>query len=83
MEEYLNDQQSQNPGTAGLIITALQSHFKAKKDQAVAQLSMYVNYPAGVADHPNLIDECVALVKQISDAEDNMRVVQSLFVRKD
>jgi len=82
MEENLNDQ-NQSTGTAGLIITALQSHFRAKKDQAVAQLSVYVNYPAGVGEHPNLVDECVALVKQISEAEDNLRVVQNLFVRKD
>ena len=78
----MNDQ-NQSAGTAGLIITALQSHFRAKKDQAVAQLSVYVNYPAGVAEHPNLVDECVTLVKQISEAEDNLRVVQNLFVRKD
>ena len=78
----MNDQ-NQSTGTAGLIIAALQSHFRAKKDQAVAQLSVYVNYPAGVAEHPNLVDECVALVKQISEAEDNLRVVQNLFVRKD
>lgn len=77
----MNDQQ--NVGTAGLIVTALQSHFKAKKDQAVAQLSMYVNYPAGVADHPNLVAECAELVKQIGEAEDSLRVIQSLFVRKD
>lgn len=77
----MNDQQ--NVGTAGLIVTALQSHFKAKKDQAVAQLSMYVNYPAGVADHPNLVSECADLVKQIGEAEDSLRVIQSLFVRKD
>lgn len=81
MEDSLNDQQ--NTGTAGLIITALQSHFKAKKDQAIAQLSVYVNYPSGVADHPNLVEDCVNLVKQVSDAEDGMRVINSLFVRRD
>ena len=69
--------------TSALLVTALQSHFKAKRDQAVAHLSVYINNPVGVGDHQNLLKECVDLVDQISAAEDNMRVVQKLFVRKD
>lgn len=69
--------------TSSLVITALQSHFKAKRDQAVAHLSIFVNNPVGVGDHQNLLKECVDLVEQIAAAEENMRVVQKLFVRKD
>jgi len=69
--------------TSSLLIAALQSHFKAKRDQAVAHLSIFVNNPVGVGDHQNMLKECVDLVEQIAAAEENMRVVQKLFVRKD
>lgn len=69
--------------TSALFITALQSHFRAKRDQAVAHLSVFVNNPVGVGDHQNLMKDCVDLVEQISAAEDCLRVVNKLFVRKD
>lgn len=77
------EQETTASGTSALIVTALQSHFRAKRDQAVAHLSVYVNSPVGVGDHQNLLKECVDLVEQIAAAEENMRVVQKLFVRKD
>ena len=75
--------QETSGGTSALIVTALQSHFKAKRDQAVAHLSVFVNNPVGVGDHQNLMKECTDLVEQISAAEDCLRVVNKLFVRKD
>lgn len=78
----MNDQETAT-STSALLITALQSHFKAKRDQAVAHLSVFVNSPVGVGDHQNLMKECIDLVEQISTAEDCLRVVNKLFVRKD
>ena len=78
----MNDQETA-AGTSGLLIAAMQSHFRAKRDQAVAHLSIYVNNPVGVGDHQNLLKECVDLVEQVASAEENLRVVQKLFVRKD
>jgi hypothetical protein len=76
-------EQDMGTGTSALLVTALQSHFRAKRDQAVAHLSVFVNNPVGVGEHQNLLKECVDLVEQISNAEENLRVVQKLFVRKD
>jgi len=77
----MNDEQS-DLGTTGLIISALQSHFKARRDEAVANLSIYVNRSAGIGDHSNVLKECVGLIEQISSAEEGLRTVQTLFVRK-
>ena len=77
------DNQETVTTTSSLLITALQSHFKAKRDQAVAHLSIFVNNPIGVGDHQNVLKECVDLVEQIAAAEENLHVVQKLFVRKD
>ena len=75
--------ENQTINTQGLIIAALQSHFKAQRDEAVAGLSIYINNAVGVADHSAIIKECASLVRQISDAEEQLRTLQSLFVRKD
>jgi hypothetical protein len=72
-------QTNDNNSSAGLIVTALQSHFRAKRDEAVANLSVFVNRPAGVGEHHNLLKECVELVRQVSEAEEGMRTVQQLF----
>lgn len=69
-------------GTSGLIVSALQSHFRAKRDEAVANLSIYVNRSAGIGDHPNILRECTVLIEQISSAEESLRTVQTLFSRK-
>lgn len=79
----MSEQETTTSSVSALLVTALQSHFKAKRDQAVAHLSVYINNPAGVGDHQNLLKECVDLVEQISSAEDCMRVVNKLFIRKD
>lgn len=78
----MSDQETAT-GNSALLIAAMQSHFKAKRDQAVAHLSIYVTNPVGVGDHQNILKECVDLVEQVAAAEENLRVVQKLFVRKD
>ena len=62
------------------IVKALISHFRASRDQAVAQLNVYVNSPVGVADHPNIVEDCTVLVKQVTEAEDCLRTLNNLFV---
>lgn len=73
------DRQVTDNSSAGLIVTALQSHFRAKRDEAVANLSIFVNRAAGVGEHNNLLKECIELVNQVSSAEEGLRTVQQLF----
>ena len=77
------ENQETGTSTSALLITALQSHFKAKRDEAVAHLSVFISNPVGVGDHQNLLKECIELVEKVSSAEESMRVVNKLFVRKD
>jgi hypothetical protein len=67
-------------GTSELIIAAMESQFRAKRDKAVAQLSVYINAHVGVPDHPSVVDECSALVQQIAEADDGLRVLKNLLV---
>ena len=77
----MNDSR-RNPGAGSseLIVTALTSHFKAKRDAAVAQLSVFINNSAGVPDHTTLVSDCAPLVDEIAAAEESLRTIKGLFV---
>ena len=76
-----NNQNQQRPtGSSELIVTAIESSLRAKRDRAVAQLSVYINNHVGVADHPSLVDDCESLVQEIAEAEDGLRVLRNLLV---
>tara|TARA_B100000686_G_C16143632_1_gene643298 strand:+ start:183 stop:443 length:261 start_codon:yes stop_codon:yes gene_type:complete len=80
-EPTQNSQQQAPPsGSSELILMAIKSKLQAKRDTAVAQLSVYVNSHVGVPDHPNVVDECLNLVSEIAEAEDGLRVVSSIFM---
>ena len=55
--------------SAELILTALQSGYRAQRDKAVAQLSIYIKSHVGVAEHPNVVEDCSQLVSEIAEAE--------------
>ena len=69
-----------SPSNSELIIAAVTSRLRAKRDSAVAQLAVYVNSHVGVPDHPNVVDECLSLVAEIAEAEDSLKVVNNIFM---
>ena len=80
MEENSQSSQKQVSGSSELIVTAIESSLRAKRDKAVAQLSIFINSHVGVSDHPNVVDDCEALVQKIAEAEDGLRVLRNLLV---
>ena len=76
----MNESTSRGSTSSELILNALTSTYKAQRDRAVAQLSVYINSHVGVAEHPNIVDDCAKLVREIADAEECIKVVNSLFV---
>jgi len=61
------------------IVEALQAKYQASKLEAIANLKNYVENPAGIGEHPNIVDECDKLVKQIASANEGLETVVSLF----
>ena len=61
------------------IIEALQAKYVASKLEAIANLKNYVENPAGIGEHPNIVDECDKLVKQIASANEGLETVTGLF----
>ena len=61
------------------LLTALRSHFIAKRDRAVANLNNYLNNPAGIGEHPDIVEECTKLLEDLSDAEGVLSTLEGLL----
>ena len=63
------------------IIEALQAKYMASKLEAVANLKNYIENPAGIGEHPNIVEECDKLVKQIASANEGLETLGALFAK--
>jgi hypothetical protein len=61
------------------LVSAMRSHFVAKRDRAVANLNNYLNNPAGIGEHPDIVEECVKLLEDLSDAESVVETLEGLL----
>ncbi len=62
-----------------LIMNAVMAEAKAKEAKAVANLNNYVINAAGVGEHPDVVAECVKLVKEIAEARELAETVNRLL----
>lgn len=59
------------------LLNATLLHFQAKKAEASANLEIYMSNPAGVAEHPNIVEELVSLTKQVVEADECITLLLS------
>tara|TARA_R110001592_G_scaffold102451_1_gene289229 strand:- start:121 stop:342 length:222 start_codon:yes stop_codon:yes gene_type:complete len=64
------------------IINALNAKFTADKLKAFANLTNYLNNPAGIGEHPDIVDECEKLVEDISSADGKLQTLSELLSNK-
>ena len=62
------------------IIKASVLHFKAHIEKHRVNVENLLRNPVGVAEHPNLVDDCESLIQEIAEAEDGLRVLRNLLV---
>ena len=62
-----------------LIINALVLDAQAKEAKAIANLQNYMTSPAGIGEHPDIVEECKKLVKDIAEAREMIETVNSLI----
>ena len=62
-----------------LIITALVKEAEAKEAKAIANLQNYLSNPAGIGEHPDIVEECMKLVKDIAEAREVAQTIKSLI----
>tara|TARA_R100000030_G_C3175148_1_gene104392 strand:+ start:20 stop:238 length:219 start_codon:yes stop_codon:yes gene_type:complete len=61
------------------IMNALLLDAQAQEAKAVANLQNYMTNSAGIGEHPDIVEECKKLVKDIADARDQAETVKSLL----
>jgi hypothetical protein len=48
---------------------ALVSRYKCQRDEARATLEVYYNNPAGIGEHPQILDEMSKQIEKLANAE--------------
>ena len=61
-----------------LIMNAIIAEANAKEAKAIANLQNYMNNPAGIGEHPDIVAECSKLVKNIAEAREMRETVHSI-----
>jgi len=64
------------------IINALNAKYTAEKLTAFANLSNYMNNPAGIGEHPDIVAECDKLVSAIANADGKLETLSQLVPKK-
>ena len=62
-----------------LILAALIAEANAKEAKAVANLQNYMSNPVGIGEHPDIVAECMKLIKDIAEAREIKETVNSLI----
>ncbi len=62
------------------LLQASLSHYKAKRDRALAELDIYLNRPAGVGEHATVTDEVIKLFAELSDADSVISTIEEIIV---
>ena len=62
-----------------LIMNALVKEAEAKEAKSLANLQNYMSNPAGIGEHPDLVTECMKLVKDIAEAREILNTVNILI----
>ena len=67
------------PTTGQLALSAVVAAFQAQREAALAQISLFINNPAGVADHNNFVEEIQTCVTQLTDATNALQTITNTF----
>ena len=63
------------------ILEALMMRYQAQKVEAIVNLNTYLTAAVGVGEHPNIVEECDKLVKQIATANEGLETLAVLFTK--
>jgi hypothetical protein len=65
---------------SSLKVEALKARYEAQKKEALATLEVYYGNSAGIGEHPQIIDEMDKLVRKVSEANDLIATLETLFI---
>ena len=61
-----------------LVLNAVIAEARAKETKAIANLQNYMENPAGIGEHPDIVGEVSKLIKDIAEARETKETVTSL-----
>lgn len=62
------------------LIEAFRSHAKGHVDKHVANIEVYLNNPAGIGEHSDIIEAIEVEMKQIAEYDDMIEMLDKYFV---
>ena len=62
-----------------LILAAVRSRFEAERLEGLATLNIYITNPAGIGEHPQVVDEACNALKKIGDAESALETLTRIL----
>ena len=61
------------------LFRALETKYLAEAQEAFAILEVYFNNPAGIGEHPQIVEEMDKQVTKLNDAEDKIKSLRTHF----
>jgi len=62
------------------LLKALISHYKAQKSEALAIIDLYLNNSRGIGEHSDILEELKQWTTKLSEAQDNLTILEKYFV---
>ena len=57
---------------------ALKSRYTAQRDEALATLGVYYSNPAGIGEHPQIVEEMAKQLEKLANAQDCLSELDKL-----
>lgn len=61
------------------LFKALRNRFEAEKDESYATLCVYFENPAGIGEHPQVVEEMAKQIDKMASAEDKLKTLTITF----
>jgi len=62
------------------LIRAALARFEADRQESIAVIELYLNNPAGVAEHPSIVNEIATAITRLSDSEEAISAIERNFL---
>jgi SLT domain-containing protein len=79
MADDVSNAQETNMNYSQLLLQAVESHFIAKKTKAIANLNNYLQHPAAIGEHPDLVEETIKLFEDVSHADGLLDTIKKVI----
>ena len=64
------------------IVMALRRKYEAEIDCARTNIQVYLNHPAGVAEHPDIVTSVDSQIQIVAEARDKLQEIESMEMQQ-